>query len=71
MDHPASGVLVGYARWGPGQLERELAEGAWLPAVADPDLLFDVEPTELWRRAYVQAIGSSPAAFVTTTRRSA
>jgi len=42
-------VFVGYAGWGPGQLESELAEQAWfvVPAAAsDP---FSDRPEELWR----------------------
>jgi putative transcriptional regulator len=64
-------LLVGYAGWGPGQLARELALGAWLPATADPELLFHPEAGTLWRRAYAQAIGTVPEAFVSTTRGSA
>lgn len=64
-------VLVGYAGWGPGQLERELAKGAWLPAEADAALLFADATSTLWQRAYQQTIGTIPAAFVGTTRGSA
>jgi putative transcriptional regulator len=64
-------LLVGYAGWGPGQLERELAKGAWLPAAPDASLLFDDVTSTLWQRAYQQTIGSIPAAFVGTTRGSA
>jgi len=41
-------VYVGYAGWGPGQLDDELAEGAWIvePAVADD--VFTEQPDELW-----------------------
>jgi putative transcriptional regulator len=64
-------LLVGYAGWGPGQLHQELARGAWLPAAADPKLLFDGETSTLWQRAYAQTIGTIPAAFVSGTRGSA
>jgi putative transcriptional regulator len=43
-------VFVGYAGWGPGQLEGELASGAWAVARADGELLFDVPPGDLWER---------------------
>lgn len=33
-------VMIGYAGWGPGQLEKEIARGAWLDADADQDFLF-------------------------------
>jgi putative transcriptional regulator len=64
-------LLIGYAGWGPGQLEREISNGTWLPAAADAKLLFDEPPSTLWQRAYAGAIGTIPAAFVGTTRGSA
>lgn len=42
-------VFRGYAGWGPGQLEGEIEEGAWLVFDAEPDDVFDPEPDELWR----------------------
>ena len=39
---PASGyITLGYAGWGPGQLENELAHNSWLLSEADPGILFD------------------------------
>ncbi|HQQ62859.1 MAG TPA: YqgE/AlgH family protein [Pseudomonadales bacterium] len=35
-------VLLGYAGWEAGQLERELADNAWLTVPATPAILFDV-----------------------------
>ena len=64
-------LLIGYAGWGPGQLEREVSKGVWLPTAADAALLFDDVATTLWQRAYKQAIGGIPAAFVGTARGSA
>jgi putative transcriptional regulator len=64
-------LLVGYAGWGPGQLEREVSKGAWLPAAADANLVFDDATTTLWQRAYAQTIGTIPAAFVGKARGSA
>ena len=43
--------LVGYAGWGPGQLDREINEGSWLIAPFDPDLLFDATGEDMWRQA--------------------
>jgi len=42
-------IFAGYAGWGPGQLEAELAAGAWVVADFRLDDAFAVEPTELWR----------------------
>jgi putative transcriptional regulator len=64
-------LLIGYAGWGPGQLDAEVARGSWLPAAARAALLFEGESSTLWRRAYAEAIGTVPTAFVTTRRGSA
>jgi len=49
---PRQGVLaLGYAGWGPGQLESEIAENAWLSVPADERLLFAASPDKLWREA--------------------
>ncbi|HEU5001852.1 MAG TPA: YqgE/AlgH family protein [Actinomycetota bacterium] len=52
-DDPLSGirrarVFAGYAGWGPGQLESELAEDAWIIEPAQPDDVFTEEPARLW-----------------------
>jgi putative transcriptional regulator len=43
-------VFTGYAGWGGGQLENELAAGAWAVVPAEADLLFDTPADELWDR---------------------
>jgi putative transcriptional regulator len=43
--------LLGYAGWGPGQLEAELATGAWGVAPADERLVFDEDPQQKWIEA--------------------
>ena len=43
-------VYLGYSGWGPGQLEIEMARGAWHVLPADADLVFDPEPHSVWRR---------------------
>ncbi len=50
---PAQGLLaLGYAAWGPGQLDREMQENVWLSAPAPSiDLLFDRDHDTKWRRA--------------------
>lgn len=45
-------VLLGYSGWGPGQLEGEIAHGAWLPAPLDERILFDTEPDARWERTF-------------------
>ncbi len=44
-------LALGYAGWGPGQLDDELQENAWLSVEADPDLVFDAELDAKWDRA--------------------
>jgi len=53
-------VALGYAGWGPGQLETELQENGWLTADADDDLLFDALNETKWARA-MQKIGVDPS----------
>ncbi|MFQ6017821.1 MAG: YqgE/AlgH family protein [Kiloniellaceae bacterium] len=42
---------LGYAGWGPGQLESELARDAWFVIPAEPSLVFAEDPSESWKRA--------------------
>lgn len=51
--HPGPDKLrfyLGYAGWGPGQLETELDAGAWRVIPAKGDTVFDQEPESLWDR---------------------
>lgn len=59
-------VLLGYSGWGEGQLEGEIARGAWLPVPFDEGILFDVPLSERWERAYA-LLGLSPAGFIGRT----
>jgi putative transcriptional regulator len=59
-------VLVGYAMWGPGQLESELASSSWLTIAVDPTLIFDVPAEQMWDAA-IRRLGSDPSAFQTST----
>jgi putative transcriptional regulator len=52
-------VLAGYAGWGPGQLDDELAESSWLISDIQPDLIFEVEPSLMWETA-LRRLGADP-----------
>lgn len=41
-------VFAGYAGWGPGQLEGEMGESAWIIEPALPEDIFTTEPHNLW-----------------------
>lgn len=45
-------VALGYAGWGAGQLEREMAGDSWFLAPGDADLLFDGQARDRWAAAY-------------------
>ncbi len=60
-------VLLGYSGWGPGQLEGEIAAGAWLPVPLDEGVLFDVAPEDRWEQAYA-ILGIRPASMMTMRR---
>lgn len=58
-------VLLGYAGWGPGQLEAELAEGAWITAPVSSNVVFEVEACDMWEHV-VRGLGIEPAALIST-----
>lgn len=44
-------LALGYAGWGPGQLDQEIQANGWLHVPADDELVFDPNPKGKWRRA--------------------
>lgn len=52
-------LAVGYSGWGPGQIEREIVENAWITADADETLIFDTDMDAKWTRAIAQ-LGITP-----------
>lgn len=49
-------VTLGYAGWGPGQLEDEIKQNAWLTVEADPEVIFGL-PAEQRFAAAMQLLG--------------
>jgi putative transcriptional regulator len=56
-------VVLGYSGWGPGQLEGEIAAGAWLPVPLDEGIIFEVALSRKWEQAYA-LLGVTPAGWV-------
>jgi putative transcriptional regulator len=59
-------VIVGYAGWGPGQLDHEIAASAWLTTEVDPALIFGVAPDLMWETA-IRRLGTDPSALQITS----
>lgn len=53
-------LVQGYAGWGPGQLEAELREGAWIPVDLDARVIFETSAEERWGAA-LAVLGVHPA----------
>lgn len=62
---PRARVLAGYAGWGPGQLDQELAHSAWLMADVETDLIFDIDASIMWETA-IKRLGADPSALQTS-----
>jgi len=66
-------AYLGYAGWGAGQLEEEMASGSWMPVPLRPDgsegqgvtptWLWDTDPEAMWAEA-LRSIGIDPAWLV-------
>jgi putative transcriptional regulator len=59
-------VALGYAGWGSGQLERELAAPGWYISAADPRKLFAMAPEHRWAGAFALE-GIDPAMLASSS----
>lgn len=59
-------VALGYAGWGEGQLDGELARPGWFHVTGDEALLFDTPAGDRWTRAFAGA-GIDPRLIVAGT----
>lgn len=50
-------VFSGYAGWGAGQLEAEIAEGSWYVADSEPGDVFCEQPDTLWSEVWGRQSG--------------
>lgn len=48
-------VALGYAGWGPGQLDREMAGHGWLSVEDDNDMMFATDADARWARGFGKA----------------
>jgi len=44
-------IALGYAGWGPGQLEYEMSQNSWLSCPATEDILFNTPIEKRWKAA--------------------
>ncbi len=57
---PKSSLMaLGYAGWGPGQLEGEIQQNGWLLCDATPKIVFDMANTAKWEAA-LRTLGVDP-----------
>lgn len=52
-------MMLGYAGWGPGQLEAEISRNGWLTADASPALIFETPAAEKWSKT-LESLGIDP-----------
>jgi len=50
VDISGAFLSLGYAGWGPGQLDEEIESGSWIYMELDESLVFGVPPHERWDR---------------------
>jgi putative transcriptional regulator len=55
-------LALGYAGWGPGQLDTEIQANGWLHVAADDALVFDAAQDDKWRRG-IAKLGVDPSAL--------
>lgn len=60
--------LLGYSGWGPGQLEHELVDGAWLTSPVRLARIFEADTAGVWTRV-LGDLGIEPARLQLSTER--
>jgi putative transcriptional regulator len=57
-------VFAGYSGWGPGQLQREIAQGDWYVVRADAETIFRWDPADVWTEMIKRATAKQALAPV-------
>lgn len=64
LDETASvRFCLGYAGWGPGQIEMEMKQGSWLFTEANPQAVLREDPGQLWEQT-IRSMGIDPGWLV-------
>ena len=61
-------LALGYAGWGPGQLEDEIIQNSWMYLSVDSNFIFDDEVSKKWSQAY-KILGIDPLKLSTSSGR--
>ena len=61
-DQSRARLIAGYAGWGPGQLDEEVAASAWLSGDIDLDIVFQTPADKMWERA-IRRLGAEPGSL--------
>jgi putative transcriptional regulator len=49
-------IFIGYAGWGAGQLDEELATGSWIPIAGRDDWIYAPPGEDVWQRVIASAL---------------
>ena len=52
-------LALGYAGWGPGQLENEISKNGWMTSSVSSNFVFDENNSQKWEKAY-NLLGINP-----------
>lgn len=55
-------LALGYAGWGPGQLDEEIQQGSWIYAEVEPEIVLEAALDDRWKVA-LERLGLDPEMF--------
>lgn len=50
VEGEATRAYAGYSGWAPGQLQTEIERGDWIIVESDPEIIFDENPDNIWKK---------------------